>query len=98
MLKNIAHRLLTVNGGPSPCECNETTVCAFCVQANLILWSKKQEEETLPLVDRISKNGIRKTARSLRVEHSTVLRWVKKGRIPSKYKQKLYSQIGEGGA
>jgi len=44
MKKYIAHKILRVNGQPSPCECTEDTVCAYCVQANLILLENPPKE------------------------------------------------------
>jgi hypothetical protein len=95
MLKGIAPKVLLVNEKPAPCECNETTVCGYCVQANLVVYEREQKTGSVAsLAERISKAGVRSTARLLGVEASTVSRWVRNRRIPSKYKEKLYAAGG----
>jgi hypothetical protein len=38
----IAPRVLKVNGELSPCECSDNIVCAYCVQANLLLFERAE--------------------------------------------------------
>ena len=88
MQQFIAPRILEVNGGPSPCECREGVVCAYCVQANLILWERKDHPEQAArerILKVVAKNGPRKTARLLGIQPSTVSRWLKRGDIPEAY-------------
>jgi hypothetical protein len=44
MRQFIATKVLKVNGIAAPCECNENIVCAYCVQANLILQERGMEK------------------------------------------------------
>ena len=88
MRQYVALKALTVNGESSPCHCKEDVVCTYCVQANLILWERKEhpEEEVQNRVLRvIAKNGPRKTARLLGIQPSTVARWLKGKSIPESY-------------
>ena len=65
---------------PSPCECTDTITCAYCVQASLLFLKeniKASDEKINEIISFIRKNGIRKTARELNVDHSTVRRWIK---------------------
>ena len=88
MRQFIAPQMLTVNGEPSPCKCIEGSTCAYCVQANLILWERKEHPEQIVkdrLLKIVAKTGPRKTARLLGVQPSTVTRWLKKKGIPDQY-------------
>jgi hypothetical protein len=86
MRKFIAPTVISINGGPSPCECTDTVVCAYCVQANMILWEKEEkspgEEATLETFKKMQRG---KLARLLGVNRSTVSRWLKLKRVPPKY-------------
>ena len=84
MRQFIAPQTLKINGGPSSCECRDNIVCAFCVQANLILWERDErngEEENKNLCQDIREYGIRRTAKNLGIRHATVAGWLKSGRI-----------------
>lgn len=87
---------------PAPCRCTDETICGFCVLANQFLWEKDQKKETIPLpnliLQRVRKTGVRKTSRLLGVEHNTVMRWLKKRKIPDTYREKLYNIWGKGDA
>lgn len=71
------------------CECTNGVTCAYCVQAKLSLWGRKEQEaKRSPINDlreRITKIGIRATAREFGVDHKTVSVWIKKGSVPSRY-------------
>lgn len=92
MKKFIAPKILKVNGQPSPCECTEGVVCAYCVQANLILWEREEGgnikangASVIALREAIEKKGIRTVAREMGVDHKTITLWIKKKNIPEKY-------------
>lgn len=91
MRQFIASKVLRVNGEPSPCECEPGVVCAYCVQAGLLLWEREERPEsarTEKLCAEIQRVGVRRVARSLGTRHQTVLAWVKSGRVnPSKLAQ-----------
>lgn len=95
MRKFIAPMILKVNGQPSPCECEEGVVCAYCVQANLILWQRREEAKVdaegasiFALREAISKRGLRTVARELGVSRNAVTSWIKRGIVPEKYLNK----------
>lgn len=84
----IAPRVLIVNGKPSPCKCSEKIICEYCVQANLVLWEKEQHPEKKiqeRIISDIKASGVRKTAQKLKIKHSAISNWIKRGNIPSKY-------------
>jgi hypothetical protein len=92
MKQFIAPKVLKVNGQPSPCECAEGVVCAYCVQANLILWERKeggkvdaQGASIIALREAIKKRGLRGVARELGVDHKAVTDWIKKKNVPERY-------------
>jgi len=88
MKQFIAPRVLKVNGKPAPCNCTDSIACEYCVQANLILWDREQhpEEETKQAILRgIEASGVRKTARLLKINPSTITRWIKTRNIPQRY-------------
>jgi hypothetical protein len=92
MRQFIAPKILKVNGQPSPCECSEGAVCAYCVQANLILWEREEGKSikakgssVIALRERIRKTGIRTVARELGVDHKTITLWIKRKNVPEKY-------------
>jgi len=91
MWKLIAPKVLEVNDYPSPCCCDDNTVCEYCVQANLILYEKEEvsEEEKKAILEAIKTKGIRKTARLLQVNPSTVSRWIHTENIPQQFMEKL---------
>lgn len=92
MKQFVAPRVLMVNGKPSPCKCTDEIVCEYCVQANLIVWEKEQhpEEEThRAILKTIEASGVRKTARLLKINPSTVTRWIKTKKIPQRYVEKI---------
>ena len=61
MFQRLAPATIHVNNKPSPCECvdepNRKVVCAYCVQANLILFAKLRIGETDGVVERARKAG-----------------------------------------
>lgn len=82
---------------PSPCECTDTITCAYCVQAYLWELEKKlkADDKTVDkIISLIKKRGIRKTARDLGVDHSTVKYWIKSRNIPQ-WVVKKYEGVGE---
>ena len=97
MRQYIAPKVLKVNGGPSPCECKEDVTCAYCVQANLILWERKEHPEEAVItrvLKAMKKAGSRKTARLLKVDHKTVTHWIKTGRVSAKYLEEAQGMFG----
>lgn len=88
MEQYIAPKVLTVNGKPGPCECREGIVCAYCVQANLVIWEKKEHPEMKAqerMIKAIKEMGNRKVATLIGLSHTIVNRWMKKKKIPQKY-------------
>ena len=92
MLKFIAPKVLKANNKPSPCYCEDNIVCEYCTQANLILYEKEQvqnEEVKKAVLEAIKAVGIRKTARLLQVNPSTISRWIHTENIPRQFMEKL---------
>lgn len=92
MKRYIAARVMTINGKPSPCECNERIICAYCVQANLIVMDrllKKGSDVVKGAIDVIKANGIRKTARQIGEYENTIRRWIKTGNVPAGAVEKI---------
>jgi hypothetical protein len=86
IIKFIAPKILSVNGYPSPCECDDNITCAYCVQASLIGFEKKLEgndERKKKIISHIKNNGIRKTAREMNVQPNAVQHWLKTQNIPA---------------
>ena len=87
IIKFIAPKVMDVCGKSScwtksPCECTDTITCAYCVQASLLFFEeniKAHDEKINKFLSTIKRIGIRKTARKLNVDHSTVKYWIKKG-------------------
>ena len=97
MRQFIAPQLLTVNGEPSPCECKEGVVCAYCVQANLILWERKEHPDDAAksrILKAIKKTGVRKSSRLMGVSPGTVNHWLRTGNISSKYVDLGHATLG----
>ncbi len=97
MQQFVASRILEVNGGPSSCECREGVVCSHCVQANLILWERKEHPEEATknrILKAITKTGIRKSSRLLGVSPGTVNHWIRTGNITSKFVDLSYRTLG----
>ena len=97
IIKFIAPKIITINGYPSPCECTDIIACAYCVQASLIYFEKKAKADdrmTDGIIFYIRKCGIRKTARDLGIDHSTVKYWLKSRNIPQ-WIVKKYAGVGE---
>jgi hypothetical protein len=85
MRQYIAPKTMVVNNKPSPCECEDRVICAYCVQANLLAMDKKfkADEKTADnIIAFIKRNGIRKTARDLGVVDSNVRYWLKTKNVP----------------
>jgi hypothetical protein len=92
MKKFIAPKTITINGRPSPCECDETITCAYCVQANLMLMQKKFSEGddiAKATIKTIRKNGIRKSARQIGEHEKTLRRWIQMGNIPQRAVERM---------
>lgn len=92
MKQFIAPQILMVDGKPSPCGCKNNTVCSYCVQANLLLWGKKdqgaigiQESPIIALRGAVEERGIRTISRELGVDHKTITHWIEKGNVPGGY-------------
>jgi len=84
----IAPKVLMVNGEPTPCECSENVVCAYCVQANLLLWEREEhaaEARAKKLCQEVKDYGVRRLAKNLDIPHTTVAGWVKNGKVKSSY-------------
>lgn len=97
IMKFIAPKIISINGYPSPCECTDVIACAYCVQASLIYFEKKAKADdrtTTNIILYIRKSGIRKTARDLSIDHSTVKYWLKSRNIPQ-WIVKKYAGVGE---
>ncbi len=85
VIKYIAPKIMSVNGYPSPCECTDNITCAYCVQASLIGFDKKLKDNDTAkknIIARIKKNGIRKTAREMNTQASSVQYWFKSENFP----------------
>ena len=94
MKQFIAPRGLKVNSQPAPCNCSEKIICEYCTQANLILYERKKDMEEgsqEKIIGDIRAKGIRKTARLLKIQPSTVTRWIKSKKIPQEYIEKIKS-------
>ena len=95
--KFIAPKIMVVCGKSScwtisPCECTDTINCAYCVQASLLFLKeniKAGDEIINKIFSFIKKNGIRKTARDLNVDHSTLKYWIKTKNFPQWVVEKL---------
>jgi len=93
IIKFIAPKVMTVNGYTSPCECTDTITCAYCVQASLLFFKeniKASDEIINKILSLIKNKGIRKTARELNVDYSTVKYWIKTKNFPQRVVEKLY--------
>ena len=87
IMKFVAPRLMTVKGYPSPCECTDNITCAYCVQASLIGYDKKLKDidtAKKDIISYIKKNGIRKIARELNIQASSVQYWFKTDNFPQR--------------
>jgi hypothetical protein len=85
IIKFIAPKILSVNGHPAPCECTDNITCAYCVQASLIGFDKKLKDNDIRkknLISYIKKKGIRKTAREMNTQASSVQYWFKTENFP----------------
>ncbi len=94
MNQGICSQVFSINGNPPICECTPTVTCAYCVQANLILWERQENAKNLPATAKIEEIGVRKTARLMGVDHHTIQRWVKNSKIPPKYVEKFNRMTG----
>ena len=89
--------MLTVNGEPSPCKCIERSTCAYCVQANLILWERKEHPEDAAkkrVLKAIKKTGVRKSSRLLGVSSGTINYWIRTGHVSPKYVELGHTTLG----
>ena len=85
IMKFIAPKIMFVNGYPSPCECDDNITCAYCVQASIIGFKKKLEgndERKKKIISHIKKKGIRKTAKEIDAQPSTVQYWFRTENFP----------------
>ena len=92
MEKFIAPKTIAINGRRSPCDCNDTITCAYCIQANLMLMEKKFAEGddiAKATIKIIRKNGIRKSARQIGEHERTIRRWIQTGNIPQSAVKKM---------
>ena len=100
MKRFIAPQILRVGGQPAPCECTDNIVCAYCVQANLILWERREhpaDERNDRLCEAVRKFGVRRVAKNLDIRHATVAGWLKSGRINPSYLASVDEVVrGEG--
>ena len=92
IMKFVAPRLMTVNGKPSPCECTDLITCAYCVQASLLWFEKKAKVDEEKVIACIKKNGLRKTARDLNTQPSTVQYWLKSHNLPQWAVKRVYER------
>ena len=82
---------------PAPCECTDTITCAYCVQAYLLELVKKPKADDTTvdkIISDVKDKGIRKTARDLGKDYSTVKYWLKSRNIPQWVVNK-YVGVGE---
>ena len=93
MRQYIAPQVLIVNGKPSPCECTNTIICAYCVRANLVLWNKQEEErpkfDVREAIQKIHNYGIRNFSREFNVPMKTISAWDESGFIPHNTLRKI---------
>lgn len=92
IIKYIAPKVMTVNGYQSPCECTNSITCSYCVQASLLFLKeniKAGDEIINKILSTIKRTGIRKTARDLNVDHSTLKYWIKTKNFPQWVVEKL---------
>ena len=85
-MKYISPKVIGINGSVSPCECTESIVCAYWVQANLILGKQKFEDNddrVKAFIGHVRKNGVRLSARRMGIEEKSLRRWIKRGNIPA---------------
>ncbi|OQB44627.1 MAG: hypothetical protein BWY02_02779 [bacterium ADurb.Bin157] len=85
IMKFIAPKIISINGHPAPCECTDEITCAYCVQASLIGYDKKlkdNDEIKKKLVTQIKRRGIRKVAREINAQASSVQYWFKTENFP----------------
>jgi len=86
MKQYIAPQVLLVKGKISPCECAEDVVCAYCTQANLLLWERRDGgEQQHQMVEGLKKYGVRRASRAIGVRPATISGWIKQGRITPRY-------------
>jgi hypothetical protein len=90
IMKFVAPRLITVNGYPSPCECTDTITCSYCVQASLLWFDKRSKADEEKVIVYIKKNGLRKTARDLNTQPSTIQYWLKSHNLPQWAVKRVY--------
>ncbi|HRT81540.1 MAG TPA: hypothetical protein P5127_00095 [Oscillospiraceae bacterium] len=91
IVKYVAPRSMIVNGYPSPCDCTDTTACAYCVQANLLLAERRlraEEDAVKAFIRRVRKDGVRPSARRLGVDEKQLRRWIKSEKVPREVAEK----------
>ena len=85
IIKFIAPKTISINGHAAPCECTDMVTCPYCVQASLLSYEKKFQENDQNrknIISHIKKNGIRKTAREMSTQVSSVQYWFKTENFP----------------
>ena len=85
IIKFIAPKIISVNGYPAPCECTDNITCAYCVQASLIGFDKKLKDNDTTknkIISHIKKKGIRKLAKEINAQASSVQYWFKTENFP----------------
>ena len=96
MKQYIAPKVLLVNGHSSPCECTDDVICAYCVQASLVLWEREErlgETRNKKLCEDIQQYGVRRLAKNLGVRHQTVLSWLRREHINPSYLASVESVV-----
>jgi hypothetical protein len=86
IIKFIAPKVISINGFPASCECDDRITCSYCVQASLVAFDKKfKHDDTIKksLITHIKKKGIRQVAREMDSQPSSVQYWFKTENFPS---------------
>lgn len=99
MQQFISQKVIKINNGPSPCNCTDGVVCAYCVMANMVLWDRKEHPEEAVkngVLRAIKKAGPRKAGRLLEADHKAVSRWIRKGNIPPRFMEDALRVFGGG--
>jgi hypothetical protein len=104
--QNIAPKMLIVDGKPSPCRCrtegSTKIICEYCVQANLIIWERKEASGGTgnnrwgKLLNTFQKLDKERLAAILGVKAVTIYKWLRLKKIPKKYAQKFYRKFENG--
>ncbi len=102
MKQGIAPKMLIVDGRQSPCLCHDNIICEYCVQANLILWERAENERNNKkgragvLLDTFKKLEKGRLAAMLGVSTGTIYKWLNSKEIPERYARKFYRKFPQG--